>query len=100
MNEQPRKPESPDFTAWIDQSAILMEPTPPTIVIHGADRQPMVSIHPDGTLEYGPDYDPDEAARTFWDALRHYLPAHCPNCGQVARQVDTAPPKPAPGGGP
>ena len=78
-----RELEGPSNWTLADQSVSIHVPAPPTIVIQGADRQPLVSIHPDGTLEYGPGYDPDEAARRFWDALRHYMPARCPNCGRV-----------------
>ena len=46
------------------------DPTPSTISIRPIhNRPPLVTIHPDGTLEYGPDYTPDEAARVFWDAM-------------------------------
>jgi hypothetical protein len=30
---------------------------------------PLITIRQDGTLVYGPDYTPDTAARTFWEAL-------------------------------
>ncbi|MFJ2279277.1 hypothetical protein ACIOEZ_34575 [Streptomyces sp. NPDC087866] len=42
--------------------------TRPTITIPGADG-PLVTIHPDGRLEYGEGYEPDEAARQFWEAM-------------------------------
>ncbi|MFF7631411.1 hypothetical protein [Streptomyces cyaneofuscatus] len=35
---------------------------------------PLVTIRPDGRLEYGPGYEPDEAARLFWDAMRRWAP--------------------------
>jgi hypothetical protein len=56
---------------------------PPIITINGDDGTPMVKIHPNGTLEYGPNYDPDEAARRFWDAMRIHMPNECPACGHV-----------------
>ncbi|MFE0470497.1 hypothetical protein ACFW2V_02625 [Streptomyces sp. NPDC058947] len=56
---------------------------PPTITISGEDGSPLVKIHPDGTLEYGPDYDPDEAARRFWEATRIHMPTRCANYGDV-----------------
>ncbi|GGW98555.1 hypothetical protein [Streptomyces chartreusis] len=66
----------------------LAPPQPPTIAIIGEDgRTPLVTIHPDGELEYGPDYTPDEAARRFWDALRHLAPARCPACGHLGLEV-------------
>jgi hypothetical protein len=68
-----------------DQTAGIaaMPPIPPTITINGDGGTPLVKIHPNGTLEYGPNYDPDEAARRFWDAMAHYLPTRCPACGRV-----------------
>lgn len=36
--------------------------------------QPMVTIRPDGRLEFGPDYHPDDAARAFWDAVLRLQP--------------------------
>lgn len=36
---------------------------------------PLVTIHADGRLEYGPGYEPDEAARRFWEAMRQYAPS-------------------------
>jgi hypothetical protein len=56
---------------------------PPTITINGEDGTPLVKIHPDGTLEYGPNYDPDEAASRFWEAMRFRMPTRCPGCGRV-----------------
>lgn len=29
----------------------------------------LVTIHQDGTIEYGPNYTPDAAAKAFWDAV-------------------------------
>lgn len=61
---------------------------PPSITITGEDgRTPLVTIHPDGTLDYGPGYTPDEAARCFWDALRRLAPARCPNCGHAGGET-------------
>lgn len=62
----------------------LAAPVAPRIVIMSEDnRTPLVTIHPNGTLEYGPGYNPDEAARRFWDAMRHHMPARCEHCGHV-----------------
>jgi hypothetical protein len=36
---------------------------------------PLVTISlEDGSVTFGPDYNPDEAARMFWDAVRMYFP--------------------------
>lgn len=56
------------------------------IVIPSDDGTPLVVIHPNGELEYGPGYTPDEAARRFWDAMRHRMPARCPNCGHIGME--------------
>lgn len=69
-------------------SAIDFRQPAPDITIIGEDGQtPLVTIHPDGTLDYGPDYTPDEAARCFWGALRRLAPARCPNCGHTGTET-------------
>lgn len=35
----------------------------------------MVRLFADGTIEYGPDYKPNEAAIAFWNAMSYYFPA-------------------------
>jgi hypothetical protein len=75
------------WTADPGQEITLAPPAPPRIVIPGDDGHPLVTIHPNGTLEYGPTYQPDEAAQQFWDALRHYMPARCPNCGHIRTEA-------------
>lgn len=34
----------------------------------------LVSIYPDGTLKYHEGYNPDEAAKIFWEALAFHFP--------------------------
>jgi len=36
--------------------------------VHDVNKT-IVTINRDGTLTYGPDYNPDEAAKTFWNAM-------------------------------
>jgi len=70
----------------VDTAALqsfTLQPPPNTIQIMGENGTPLVTIHPTGELEYGPDYTPDEAARCFWDALRQLAPARCPACGHI-----------------
>jgi hypothetical protein len=54
---------------------------PPTISIHGDNGSLLVAVHPDGRLEYGPDYEPDDAARRFWEGVE-----------QAARNIQYGPP--------
>lgn len=43
---------------------------PPGTLIIGTSRQRwLVAFYPDGTMEYGPDYTPDEAAVVFLEAI-------------------------------
>jgi hypothetical protein len=65
----------------------LAPPLPPDVTIVSADGIPLVTIHPDGQLDYGPNYTPDEAARVFWDALRRLAPARCPACGHIGLET-------------
>lgn len=44
-------------------------PAPFALMITGSANQPLVTITRDGRLEYGEGYDPDAAARIFWEAL-------------------------------
>ncbi|MEU1592814.1 hypothetical protein ABZ468_08110 [Streptomyces sp. NPDC005708] len=46
-----------------------------TIRIPDQNSQPMVTIHPDGRLEFGEAYEPDEAARAFWEAVERFAPS-------------------------
>lgn len=58
-----------------DTSVQALEIAPPPIVhITGSNRQPLVSIHPDGRTEFGDDYTPDAAAKAFWDAVQRLVP--------------------------
>jgi hypothetical protein len=39
------------------------------LVIQSEDNRPLVMMHGDGRLEFGPTYMPDDAARIFWKAV-------------------------------
>ncbi|MCQ8831740.1 hypothetical protein, partial [Streptomyces malaysiensis] len=39
------------------------------IALHADDGTLIVGIRPDGSIQQGPNYRPDEAAREFWDAV-------------------------------
>lgn len=45
-------------------------PGAPTLTIVGSDGSALVTIRRDtGEIEYGEGYEPDDAARVFWDAF-------------------------------
>lgn len=46
-----------------------------TIISIPFNGRPLVTIRPDGQLEFGPDYTPDDAARAFWDAVQRHTPS-------------------------
>lgn len=77
--------ENDDFEdAWALISPPLREPgeTPlgrlqPGVMSIGTGRHGiLVSINPDGSLEYGENYEPDEAARVFWEAMARQRETH------------------------
>jgi hypothetical protein len=52
------------------------QPMAGQISIHGSDGHPLVTIHIDEQhIEYGPGYEPDDAARAFWDAMQRHMPS-------------------------
>lgn len=67
--------------------AVIGPPAPNIVILSADNRTPLVTIHPNGQLEYRPGYTPDEAARRFWNALRHLAPARCPNCGHTRTET-------------
>lgn len=50
-------------------STSTIETTYFTLMICGKDGHMIVGIKPDGQIDYGPGYDPDEAAKAFWQAM-------------------------------
>jgi hypothetical protein len=53
----------------------LVEPLTVYLLQISNNSEPIVSVKMDGTIEYGSNYTPDEAARIFWEALG-VLPKH------------------------
>jgi hypothetical protein len=47
----------------------ISRPVDPSIMTISNHGRPLVTISPDGSIEFGPDYKPDEAARIFWSAI-------------------------------
>lgn len=66
-----RAPEIVDQMERTGTIAVSNVPLRGLICIHGSTG-PLVTIHTedDGRLEYGPGYEPDEAARLFWQAFQ------------------------------
>ncbi|MCL8016894.1 hypothetical protein [Streptomyces sp. AS02] len=62
------------FVPHTDVQALEIAP-PPIVHITGSNGQPLVSVHPDGRTEFGDGYNPDEAARQFWDAVQRLVPS-------------------------
>ncbi|MCF0086677.1 MULTISPECIES: hypothetical protein [unclassified Streptomyces] len=56
-----------------DIQAVKVAP-PPVISIRGEGGEPLVDIHPDGRIEYGSGYQPDEAAQALWAAVQRWAP--------------------------
>jgi hypothetical protein len=54
----------------------IFQPDGPLLVINDEQGNPMVTIERDRTLTYGENYDPDKAARIFWDSFARH--AHEP----------------------
>ncbi|MEU1787131.1 hypothetical protein ABZ553_14900 [Streptomyces sparsogenes] len=48
------------------------------IALRADDGTLIVGIRPDGSIQQGPNYRPDEAAREFWDAVTHVAQAASP----------------------
>ena len=48
---------------------VSIDPTEPAVLMIFDNNLPLVTIHPNGAIEYGPNYTPDEASRIFWEAL-------------------------------
>lgn len=44
------------------------------LVIPDDDGQPMVTIHPDGRMEFGESYVPEKAAGAFWEWVKKLAP--------------------------
>ena len=56
------------------------------ITIHGTEG-PLVVIHNDGTMTFGANYVPTEAAKIFWEALASAFPGSFPG-NQMELQLD------------
>jgi hypothetical protein len=61
------------------------QPTDPLLTINGKGdvgfTKPLITIRNDGVLIYGEGYEPDAAARAFWEAMALHAPRMC-DCGK------------------
>ena len=48
----------------------------------------LVTLRSDGSLEYGPDYTPDEAAKIFWEAIASAHPYKESICAICSRKLN------------
>ncbi|MFJ8727690.1 hypothetical protein [Streptomyces sp. NPDC093269] len=69
----PSDPNDKAYISGVDIQAIKIAP-PPIVHITGEMGRLVVAVHPDGRLEYGEGYQPDEAAQAFWDAVQRLVP--------------------------
>ena len=51
---------------------------------------PLVTIKPDGVIEYSPDYTPDAAAKIFWEALGNSMPEDRKRVGELTEELAAA----------
>lgn len=56
----------------IEQGFTPLPESDDLLSIHSSLNTPLVVIRPDGSIEYGPDYTPDEAARILWETVASY----------------------------
>lgn len=52
----------------------IFEPSGALLVVNGKDGRPLVTIERDRSLAFGERYEPDEAARIFWEAMARHAP--------------------------
>lgn len=70
---------------------LAVDPPPNIFSINNENFEPMVTLHWDGSLEYGPSYTPDESAKTFWTAMCGYAPKnHFNEIADLEKLVATA----------
>lgn len=62
-----------NLTVSSDQIQAIRIAPPPVVCAHG-DNGLLWAIHPDGRVELGATCTPDEAAASFWDAVRRHRP--------------------------
>lgn len=82
MNEPTHSTSIPDApfgvvpVSWARPTPVveLAVPDGPVLRINDPQGAPLVTVHPDGRVEYGPDVDLDAAARTFWDTIGRWVP--------------------------
>lgn len=61
--------------------------SPPTSIMIYINNATLVTIRPNGVIEYGPDYTPDAAAKAFWEALGDSMPADRKLVGELKAEL-------------
>jgi hypothetical protein len=62
--------------AALRPDAFLWKPTDSAITIHDANKL-VVSIHMDGSVEFGEGFTADDVSREFWKYLGQSMPNKC-----------------------
>jgi hypothetical protein len=80
VTEQTPEPTLIDATSLSGEIAIsstniqAVQIAPPPVLSARGDRGTLWAIHPDGRVELGDGYTPDEAAASFWEAVQRLAP--------------------------
>jgi hypothetical protein len=80
VTEQTPEPTLIDATSLSGEIAIsstniqAVQIAPPPVLSVRGDRGTLWAIHPDGRVELGDGYTPDEAAASFWEAVQRLAP--------------------------
>lgn len=59
----------------------------PTNIMINMDGATLVTIRPNGVIDYGPHYTPDAAAKVFWEALGNSMPADRTRVGELQAEI-------------
>lgn len=74
-------PRDAGVEKWLSTS---FAPASAFVIWSHKSNAPLVTVHFDGRIEYGPHYTPDEAARIFWEAIGRKGKCVCPGLPYVS----------------
>lgn len=72
--QEQKAQQDKSFTVKAGGTLQIVTSQPENFMLIAKNGETLVTIHPDGTIEYGKDYSPDKAAKIFWEALGRNLP--------------------------